>query len=334
MGWGLFHPEFRPDLNAINPSIREELAKTGFKQTRRRKRCTTRRHRVRGSDIARSWTAEQTIVPIDGLITEKRTRRRGKGVTEEYSGFYVGPFPLIRFYRIRPPLVGDLLPYQFWSSRRMSHFIRRTKSTHSRTPKAARCAQESRMKRTTLVANSKKPRVVGCSAMSPISSMPPPSTPAYLEPLRALIAARSWKPMDVGSASITRKHSPWAVVPIRIGISITEDGQSLLKARGLFASMALTRYSSGVRSWFPSKQAASEQASSALALVRAEALKRPAQPALGREQWHVAGIRTRQGRRPSSGRADRDGARASCRAPSATRGRSPDSEAHRGGDCS
>jgi hypothetical protein len=121
MAWGLFHPEFRPDLNTVNPSIREELAKTGFRQT-----AGVSAARLEDSEFgerySQSWTAEQKIVPIDGLITEKRTRRRGKGVTEEYSGFYVGPFPVIRFYRVRPPLVGDLLPYQFWSSRRMSQF--------------------------------------------------------------------------------------------------------------------------------------------------------------------------------------------------------------------
>ena len=120
-GWGLFHPEFRPDLSTVSPAIREELAKTGFRQTAGV--SAARLEDVEsGQGYSQSWNAEQKIVPIDGLITEKRTRRRGKGVTEEYSGFYVGPFPVIRFYRVRPPLVGDLLPYQFWSSRRMSQF--------------------------------------------------------------------------------------------------------------------------------------------------------------------------------------------------------------------
>ena len=122
IGWGLFHPEFRPDVSTIGPSMREELAKTGFTQTRGV--SAARMEDIEfGGGFSENWTSEQEIVPIDGLITEKRTRRRGKGVAEEISGLYVGPFAVIRFYRTRPPLVGDLLPYQFWSSRRMSEFI-------------------------------------------------------------------------------------------------------------------------------------------------------------------------------------------------------------------
>jgi hypothetical protein len=122
MGWGFFHPELRPDVNTITPSVREGLAKTGFRQT---EGVSSARFEIveSGGGFSENSTSEQKIIPIDGVITEKRTRQRAKGLSEEFSGLYVGPFVVIRFYRSRPPLIGDLLPYQFWSSLRMSEFI-------------------------------------------------------------------------------------------------------------------------------------------------------------------------------------------------------------------
>jgi hypothetical protein len=118
-GWGLFHPPFRPDANTVAPAVREELAKTGFTQTLRV--TAARLESVESAEgFSDNSTAEQEIVPIDGLLTEKRTLRRARGVSEEYSGLYVGPIAVVRHYRSRPPLVGVLLPYQFWSSSRLS----------------------------------------------------------------------------------------------------------------------------------------------------------------------------------------------------------------------
>jgi len=122
MGWGFFHPELRPDVSTISPSVRQGLAKTGFRQTEGV--SSARFEGVEsGGGFSENSTSEQKIIPIDGLITEKRTRRRAKGLSEEFSGLYVGPIAVMRFYRARPPFIADLLPYQFWSSLRLSEFI-------------------------------------------------------------------------------------------------------------------------------------------------------------------------------------------------------------------
>src|SRR5436190_844469 len=78
IGWGSFHAEFRPDVSTIPPSIRQELAKTGFAQTVGVSAIRTEYTEFAGV-LSQLWTSEQTIVPIDGLITEKRTQRRTKG---------------------------------------------------------------------------------------------------------------------------------------------------------------------------------------------------------------------------------------------------------------
>ena len=122
MGWGFFHHEYRPDVNTIPPSVRQELAKTGFRQTERV--ALARFETVESvGGVSENLTSEQKISLIDGLITEKRTRRRANNLSDEVAGLYVGPFAVIRFRRVRPPLVADLLPYQFWTSSRMSEFI-------------------------------------------------------------------------------------------------------------------------------------------------------------------------------------------------------------------
>lgn len=122
IGWGYLHPDFRPDVNTVTPSIREGLSKTGFRQTQGVSAARLETVEL-GGGSSENWTSEQKIIPIDGLITEKRTRQRAKGVTLEFSGLYVGPFAVVRFYRTWPPLIGELLPYQFWSSSRMSAFV-------------------------------------------------------------------------------------------------------------------------------------------------------------------------------------------------------------------
>ena len=122
LGWGLLHPEFRPDLNTIDPSIRRELAKTGFAQTTGVSSALRESAYTMGKQ---SWkmTVKEEITSIDGPITEKRAWRRGAGLPEQTSGLYVGPIILVHYYRSRLPLIGDLLPYQFWSSRHLTKFV-------------------------------------------------------------------------------------------------------------------------------------------------------------------------------------------------------------------
>lgn len=122
IGWTLFHPEFRPDPGAIDPAVRRELAKTGFKQTQGVSAARFETVHVMAGQSEQS-SSEQTIRPIDGLITEKLTRRRASGLDEEYAGLYVGPFAVVRFYRTKAPLIADLLPSQFWSSSRIAKFV-------------------------------------------------------------------------------------------------------------------------------------------------------------------------------------------------------------------
>jgi hypothetical protein len=121
IGWGVFHPEFRPDPALISPALRQELAKTGFEQTRGIK--AARFANVRSNGEEETGESEQQISPLDGLVTEKRSLRRAPGETEQTSGLYVGPFAVVSFNRTKHPIVGDLLPYLNWASTHMTRFV-------------------------------------------------------------------------------------------------------------------------------------------------------------------------------------------------------------------
>jgi hypothetical protein len=122
VGWGLFHPDFHADPGAVSAAVRQELAGTGFRAT---KGITAAQFESTQSIqlLTESATSEQSIVPIDDLITQKRSLRRTKGSAEEFYGFYVGPLTVVRFYRTKPPIIGELLPFHFWSSSHMTAFI-------------------------------------------------------------------------------------------------------------------------------------------------------------------------------------------------------------------
>lgn len=120
--WGVLHPDFRPDPQLVSPALLEELGKTGFKATQGV--ASARFESVQQQDgFSADFSSRQEIVPINGLITEKRSRRYTKGQTREFSGLYVGPITVVRYERVWPPLFGDLLPYHFWRSTRMSALV-------------------------------------------------------------------------------------------------------------------------------------------------------------------------------------------------------------------
>jgi hypothetical protein len=119
LGWAFLHPPLRPAVDEVSPAIRAELEKTGFAST---KRITSAQFEnvetIEG--LAETWKARQSITPIDKLITEKRTYRHAKGISEETVGLFVGPLTVVRHHRNRPPFVADLLPYQFWTAMRLT----------------------------------------------------------------------------------------------------------------------------------------------------------------------------------------------------------------------
>lgn len=120
-GWALFHPELRPDPQTVSAAVRAELAKAGFQSTRG----------VAAAEFAtydsldgmgEEGVSRQKIVPVDAVLTEKRTLRQWPRSKDQASGLYAGPLTALRFNRDWPPLVGDLIPYAFWSSTRMTEF--------------------------------------------------------------------------------------------------------------------------------------------------------------------------------------------------------------------
>jgi hypothetical protein len=120
-GWALFHPEFRPDPQTVSAAVRAELAKTGFKSTQGVSAAEFVTHEsVDG--MGEEGRSRQLIVPVDAVLTEKRTRRQWKGAQEQVSGLYAGPLTALRFDRGWPPLIGDLIPYALWSSTRLTEF--------------------------------------------------------------------------------------------------------------------------------------------------------------------------------------------------------------------
>ncbi len=125
-GWAFLHPDFRPDPKLVEASVRGELAKTGFKATQGVTSARFESAESQGGE-SRSLVFRQNIVPVDALLTEKRSKRYAKentlGVLDEASGLYVGPIAVVRFARVWPPLVGEVLPYHFWSLSRMSEFV-------------------------------------------------------------------------------------------------------------------------------------------------------------------------------------------------------------------
>src|SRR5262249_45523110 len=117
LAWGLFHPPVRPDPEAIPMSVRNEIAKTGFKATQGVKSVA---FQVVESMEGDRWevASRQVIAPVDSVLTEKRGERTMKGVAQDISGLYVGPLMVVRMDRNRPPLVGHLLSHAFWTSSR------------------------------------------------------------------------------------------------------------------------------------------------------------------------------------------------------------------------
>ena len=120
-GWAVFHPEPRLEASAVPPSVRAELAKTGFSaiQGIRHARFASTESIV---GVAENWEFEQKLSRADDLITEKRSTRNAKAAIDESIGLYVGPFAVIRMNRARPPIVGNLLPYHLWNTTRISDF--------------------------------------------------------------------------------------------------------------------------------------------------------------------------------------------------------------------
>jgi hypothetical protein len=122
VGWGVLHPEFRPDANLVSAMMLEEFSKTGFKQTRGI--SAARFENSQSIDgLTETGISEQRIVPLNELLTEKRTTRRTTGLPEETTGLYVGPLSVVRFHRTKPPVIGDLLPFHLWTSSRMTKFV-------------------------------------------------------------------------------------------------------------------------------------------------------------------------------------------------------------------
>jgi len=105
----------------INAPVREELAKAGFRATQGVAAAAFRT--VESIDGERTdFSSRQKIVAIDAVLTEKRSRRSAKGLSQETAGLYVGPITVVRHARNSPALIADVLPYSFWTSTRLSEF--------------------------------------------------------------------------------------------------------------------------------------------------------------------------------------------------------------------
>ncbi|HYD58484.1 MAG TPA: hypothetical protein VEB41_16380 [Burkholderiales bacterium] len=121
LGWGIFHPEFRPDTGVVSAAMLQEFSRTGFKPTR-----GVRAVRFESSQsidaFSEAASSEQTIVPMDPFLTEKLTVRRAVGPAYETAGLYLGPLAVVRYHRTKPPIIGELLPFHFWSSSRLTGF--------------------------------------------------------------------------------------------------------------------------------------------------------------------------------------------------------------------
>lgn len=122
VGWVLFHPEMQPDAQAIAPGVRAGVEQAGFRSTvgvSTAKFKSTRT--VDGSEETLDVTQE--LRAVDHVLTEKRSRRRAKFYFEESVGLYAGPLTIVRHTRSVLPIIGLVLPRQFWASSRVSSFV-------------------------------------------------------------------------------------------------------------------------------------------------------------------------------------------------------------------
>lgn len=120
--WAVLHPDFRPDLNLVSEPVRKGISKAGFQAT---KGVKSARFESEDSELGfkEVWDEGQKIVAIDASLTEKRTRRKTRALSQQTTGLYVGPIAVVRFSRNWPPIIGDLLPYHFWTSSRLTKFV-------------------------------------------------------------------------------------------------------------------------------------------------------------------------------------------------------------------
>jgi len=121
LAWGMFHPELRPDVKLTDTAVLAELARTGFASTRNVSLVRYKTHDVTDGQPG-ELIGQQSLRAVDPVLTEKRTRRTERSYVEESVGLFAGPFMVLRLTRNRPPLVGGLLPYQFWNTSRMTEF--------------------------------------------------------------------------------------------------------------------------------------------------------------------------------------------------------------------
>jgi hypothetical protein len=127
--WILFYPEHKLDAAAISPSVKSEIAKTGFKSVSGITTATFK-NQYSLDGVVDTVDVRQKITAADELLTEKRSRRYAKFYFEENVGFHVGPFSVLRHTRSVLPIIAFLLPSEFWASSRMAAFTVQHVDTH------------------------------------------------------------------------------------------------------------------------------------------------------------------------------------------------------------
>jgi hypothetical protein len=122
VAWTILRPDRIAQLNEVPPELIAQV-EAAIPMSRPTSAVSFRfRESLDGSLFIRNQLAE----PVTPSVLRRNTKRYNAvneiGVLDETTSLSIGPIQLVRHYREPLPLIGDLLPNQFWTTRTLKRF--------------------------------------------------------------------------------------------------------------------------------------------------------------------------------------------------------------------
>jgi hypothetical protein len=122
VAWTILRPDRIAQLNEVPPELIAQI-ETAIPMSRSMSTVSFRfRESLDGSLFIRNQLAE----PVTPSVLRRNTKRYNAvneiGVLDETTSLSIGPIQLVRHYREPLPLIGDLLPNHFWTTRTLKGF--------------------------------------------------------------------------------------------------------------------------------------------------------------------------------------------------------------------
>jgi hypothetical protein len=120
--WMVLRPDRIAQLNEVPPELIAQV-EAAIPMSRPTSAVS---FRFRESSDGSLFIRNQLVKPVTPSVLRRNTKRYNAsneiGVLEETTSLSIGPIQLVRHYREPLPLIGDLLPNQFWTTRTLKRF--------------------------------------------------------------------------------------------------------------------------------------------------------------------------------------------------------------------